>query len=458
MRIGDLIEERYRILKLLGEGGMGSVFLAQDHVLDRQVAIKTLLPQMVSDIRSVEQLKSEVRLSQKLRHENICATYDFRSGREPFIVMEYVEGVTLSNFIYTQPNHRCKEETFMGLARQILSAVEKAHSEGVIHRDLKCSNVMVTPDNAVRVMDFGIAANMRETHSRLTGSSRSLSLHYASPEQINGKPASVSMDIYSLGCIFYEMRSGAPPFHQGDILHQQLTRQPEPLTGVPARANEAILSCLSKKPAERPHSAVQVRAALEGDRTIRLGPRTWTGRAGAADRWPLSYRPGTQRAILAGGVCLALLGAAVAWFGSMPGDERTRGESLSSARHSGGTSADEPTDSNPTKDRPRGDNLVTTPPTPRVDPQRMAGGSDSAPVPQTERPQPVSHAKDVEIVIRKSEELLQAGQYKEASKLLEAELAADTKNSRLREFLDRIYTAEKADLRVSQRLTLSSPQ
>lgn len=278
MTPGTTLEGRYRLIRLLGEGGMGAVWLAQDLTLDKQVALKTLLPKMVADARAVAQLKKEVRISQELRHPCICATYDFHDhGDHPFLVMEYVDGETLSNYIFRQPGHRLPESQFMGLATQILDAVGHAHSAGVIHRDLKSGNIMVTRSGAVRVMDFGIAASLKETHSRTTGTPVSLSIHYASPEQINGEAPSVGMDIYSLGCVFHEMLAGEPPFRQGDILYQQLTRPPEPVAGVSAEVNRVILACLVKDPKKRLKSAAEVAAALQGDRTIKLrAPTTGT--------------------------------------------------------------------------------------------------------------------------------------------------------------------------------------
>jgi len=275
MQPRDIIEGRYEILRQLGEGGMGMVFLALDRTLDRPVAIKTLLPQLMTDLRASQQLKHEVRLSQELRHDGVCATLGFHeNGREPFVVMEYVDGTTLSNFVFAQPGQRCNESVFRSLAGQILSAVGYAHSKGVVHRDLKSANIMVATTGEIRVMDFGIAASMKETHSRTTGSSVSLSLHYASPEQINGARPSPSMDIYSLGCVFYEMLSGEPPFTQGDILHQQLTRRPERIIGVSGALNDFLQCCLEKDAVRRPGNIGVLLQLLseEGPRPLRPQP------------------------------------------------------------------------------------------------------------------------------------------------------------------------------------------
>jgi serine/threonine protein kinase len=277
MEPGDVLDSRYEVKRLLGEGGMGAVYLAWDRALEKQVAVKTLLPGALTDLRARQQFKKEVRTSQELRHDSICAAYDLHeNGRQPFLVMEYVEGDTLSNFIFKRPGHKCSEATLRSIAARILDAVAYAHSKGVVHRDLKSANIMVASDGSIKLMDFGIAANLKETYSRTTGSAISLSIHYASPEQINGAKPSPSMDIYSLGCIFYEMLTGEPPFTQGDILHQQLTRKPDAMEGVSAALNRVVMACLEKDPSRRPASAAEVaemlreRAAPEPEKTVRV--------------------------------------------------------------------------------------------------------------------------------------------------------------------------------------------
>ncbi len=256
---------------------MGAVYLAVDESLQQQVALKTLLPALASDVRAIEKMKREVRTAQRLRHKSICATFDFRDNDgAPFIVMEYVEGDTLSNFIYRQPNHRCDEATFRRLAEEIVAAVEHAHKAGVVHRDLKPANIQVKLNGSICVMDFGIAASLKEVASETTGSAVTLSIRYASPEQINGEPAAPSMDIYSLGCVFYEMLSGEAPFPRGDILHQHLTRKPTAIPGVSDAVNRAILWCLEKEPSQRCadlkalHHLMVSQNVVDADRTVRI--------------------------------------------------------------------------------------------------------------------------------------------------------------------------------------------
>jgi len=254
---------------------MGQVFKAWDKDLDRFVAIKTMLPQFSSDPSAMNEMKREVRLSQSLNHPNIVAVYDYRvHDRTPFIVMEFVEGQPLSHHLFAQPDNRLSEMVFRGFADQILAGIEYAHINGVVHRDLKPANLMVMPDGRLKIMDFGIAAAIKATYTRLTGHSSSLTIQYSSPEQINGENSSPSMDIYSLGCVFYEMLRGHPPFYQGEILHQQLNRTPDPLLGVSAALGNTVMACLAKDASQRPQSAEEVRELLAGEQTVRLRPAT----------------------------------------------------------------------------------------------------------------------------------------------------------------------------------------
>jgi len=307
MNTGDTVEGRYQIERLLGQGGDGKVFQAHDLELDKRVAIKTLLPQSLADRRSIAQLKSEVRLAQDLRDENICGVYHFHiSDSEPFIVMEFIDGEKLSDFIFRQPGHSCGEVTFRRVAAQILKAVEYAHGAGVIHRGLKTSNIMIRRDESVRVLDFGIAASLKDAHSRATGGEVALSIHYASPEQIRGERPSVAMDIYSLGCVFHEMLTGRPPFRQGDVLQRHLTEQPAPMPGVSRMLNRAVLACLAKDAKAQPQSAEDLAAwILEPEdltvKTVRRGGNRaiwWAAgllalasAAFAVYEWPASKRP-----------------------------------------------------------------------------------------------------------------------------------------------------------------------
>jgi hypothetical protein len=268
---GTILEARFELRGVLGEGGMGQVYKAHDRELDRFVAVKTLLPQFLSDPVAMEDMKREVRLAQRLSHPNIVAVYDYRvHQRTPYIVMELIEGHSLLEHVFLHAGHRLPEEVFRALAEPIMAGVEYAHMNEVVHRDLKPENIMVTAAGGVKLMDFGIAAVAQANYTRMTGRSSSLSVAYASPEQINGASPVPSMDIYSLGCVFYTMLSGHPPFYQGEILHQQLTREAPAIPDVAAQLNAAVLACLVKDPSRRLRSVSEVRSAIAGNRTTRL--------------------------------------------------------------------------------------------------------------------------------------------------------------------------------------------
>jgi len=262
IKAGAILEQRFHLTNCIGEGGMGLVFQAWDQVLERYVAVKCLLPRLVKDPRSSAEMKQEVRISQELRHPNIVAVYDYRmAGGVPFIVMEYIEGVSLKQYLHTRPARQIEPATFPGFAAQILEAVDYAHRVGVIHRDLKPANIMVSPENQLKLMDFGIAA-VRRDQTRRGEFSSALTVQYSSPEQINGAEPAPAMDIYSLGCVFYEMLFGRPPFWRGDVAHQHHTKIPDPLPGTPASLNQAILRCLEKDPRKRWQRAAELQQAI----------------------------------------------------------------------------------------------------------------------------------------------------------------------------------------------------
>jgi predicted Ser/Thr protein kinase len=403
MNPGTTIEGRFLLERPLGEGGMGVVWLAHDLTLDKPVAIKTLLPKMVTDHRAVEQLKKEVRISQELRHPHICATYDFHDrGDHPFLVMEYVDGETLSNYTFKHSDNRIGEVEFRRIAVQILDAVGHAHSKGIVHRDLKSGNIMITSDGEVRVMDFGIAASLKETYSRTTGAPVSLSIHFASPEQINGAPPSASMDVYSLGCVFYEMLSGEPPFKHGDILHQQLTRLPDAIQGASADLNRIVLACLAKDPKKRLASCGEVVALLSGNQTIKVGAQA------RLRTFANARRVNWVALTWASAAVLALTGAALFWW-------------QSHANGSGGPFAARPAE------------FVSTP-TPQP------GSEHNSALTPAERPPAATTAQDDELSrperkppdmsarIAHGRELLNAGAYAGAIAAFRAVLKADSGN------------------------------
>jgi serine/threonine protein kinase len=232
-KAGDSLQS-YQILDSLGEGGMGEVYLARDVLLERNVAIKCLNPLLTTDREFSQRFIREARIQAQLTHSHIVGLYAFfeESGFY-YMVMEYAPGITLRQLIdRTGP---IPEKRTLAIFRQIMAALEYAHAKGIIHRDVKPSNIMIDTEHvdAVKVMDFGIARLMNDVHSTQTGT-RLGTVSYMSPEQVRAeKEIDQSSDIYSAGVILYEMLSGRLPFPEGasdyTIQHQIVTEPiPDP--------------------------------------------------------------------------------------------------------------------------------------------------------------------------------------------------------------------------------------
>lgn len=271
MNVGDVLERRFELKQILYEGALAQVFKAWDRELEHYVAIKTLPPQLLTDPIAVQALQREVRLSQKLSHPNVVSIHDYRAhARTRCTVMEFVEGELPHYFTPEQLNRRLDESTFRAFAGQFLSAVEYDHSKDVIHRGLRPANTMVTQELSARLKDFGIVAAIKASYTRRSVRSPAQTVLYSSPEQIRGEDPSAGTDIYGLGCVFYEMLSGHPPFYQGETLCQYLNEEPGPISSVTPHLNQTVLACLAKVAPKRPQSVAEIRDALASDRTVRI--------------------------------------------------------------------------------------------------------------------------------------------------------------------------------------------
>ena len=259
-----LLASRYRIIKQLGQGGMGSVWLAEDTLLDGKLfAIKMLPSILVSNKRAYNQLKAEALVSMKLTHPNIVTLRAFEENNgNPFLVMDYIDGQTLDDYL-AEKGARTADET-IELLKPVAYALDYAHGEGVVHRDVKPANVMIRKDGHPFVLDFGIAREIQETMTRVTGKLSSGTLLYMSPEQLNGASPKKEQDIYSFAAMAYECLKGNPPFHRGQIEHQILNNLPEPLdegeVSVPSSVVPGVMAGLAKKPEDRPKTCVSVLA------------------------------------------------------------------------------------------------------------------------------------------------------------------------------------------------------
>ena len=251
---------RYHILRRLGQGGMGSVWLAEDRQLDnRKVAIKMLPIIVVQDKRAYQQLKGEALVSLKLIHPNIVTLRAFEENNgAPFLVMDYVEGQTLSDYLAIKG--KLSEAETIKLLKPIAAALDYAHSEKVIHRDVKPSNIIIRKDGHPFILDFGIAREIQESMTRVTGRTISGTLLYMSPEQLRGAPPAPAQDVYSFAVMAYECLKGEPPFVRVEIAHQILNEKPLPLVGE-SHFVTSIMAGLAKNPEKRPKSC---RALVDG--------------------------------------------------------------------------------------------------------------------------------------------------------------------------------------------------
>ena len=267
MKIGQIIKDRYEIEEILGEGGMAFVYRAKDRQLQRTVAIKTLKPNYVSQEKFVDRFRREAQTAANLNHPNIVQIFDWGIEDEPYFVMEYIEGNTLTSIISSNRTVGLNDILYIG--SQVASGLKEAHKHGLVHRDIKPGNIMITPSGKVKVTDFGIVSLQNE-ESDITKTGAVLgTASYISPEQAQGKAVSFESDLYSLGTVLYELITGKPPF-SGDspiaTATKHLTDKPEKLStyrkDIPKGLENAVLKLLEKRPYDRFKSAEDLRALL----------------------------------------------------------------------------------------------------------------------------------------------------------------------------------------------------
>jgi serine/threonine-protein kinase len=260
---------RYRVESELGRGGMAKVYRGEDTVLGRQVAVKILAPQFADDPNFVTRFRREAQAAARISNHNLVSVFDTGSDDGVhYIVMEYVEGRTLADFL--AGGGRIMPERAIDIATHVCSALEAAHAQGVIHRDIKPGNIMLNDRGEVKVTDFGIARVVTTSETVAQTAAVLGTASYLSPEQAQGQPVDGRSDIYSLGCVLYEMVAGRPPF-LGDspvtVASKQVLEQPT----APSKLNRdvapdldaVILRALAKNPANRYQSAAEFRADLE---------------------------------------------------------------------------------------------------------------------------------------------------------------------------------------------------
>lgn len=237
---GQIVNERYRIVRRLGGGGMADVYLCEDLTLGRKVALKVLLRRFLGDAQFVERFRREAKAAAALNHPGIVAIYDWgQVDGTPYIVMEYVEGETLKDLI--RRRGRLGGAEAVDLTLGLLAAVGLAHRHGIVHRDIKAQNILIDRNGAAKVTDFGIA---RAGDSGMTEAGSILgTAQYLSPEQARGLPVDERSDLYSVGVVLYEMLTGRVPF-----------------------SGDSAVNVAMRPPASRPSSACRPSSSSAGSR------------------------------------------------------------------------------------------------------------------------------------------------------------------------------------------------
>ncbi|WP_225825733.1 serine/threonine-protein kinase [Streptomyces naphthomycinicus] len=345
--VQGLVADRYQLRDRLGSGAMGEVWRADDRLLGRPVAVKLLRTDEAAD---AERFRLEAQTAGRLNHPNVVGMYDFGShhGRL-YLVMELVDGWSLAQERSLRGALAPQEAA--ALAAQVASGLAAAHRQGVIHRDVKSANVMLSADRTAKIADFGIARFADEAAAGLTATGKIVgTADYLAPERALGRPAQPASDVYSLGCVLYELLTGRPPFRGATplaVVQQHVDAPPAPpvrlRTGIPQELSDYVLFLLAKEPAQRPTadqaadwltSYLRVPRAPEPDDTAfvsapapvapttsALTPRSRRARTVTHTR-PQARRKLTVRAAV-GGAGLALFAAATALGASLNSSEET---------------------------------------------------------------------------------------------------------------------------------------
>ena len=287
---GMVLAERYEIVLILGQGGMGAVYKATDLELNRTVALKVIRPELAREKAIVDRFKQELLLSHQVTHRNVIRIYDLNeSDGMKFITMEYVEGENLSTLIHEKKKFSTEEA--VEIMRQVCLALQAAHAVGVIHRDLKPQNIMRENTGRVLVMDFGLARTLEGGGMTQSGALMG-TMEYMSPEQALGKHLDQRSDIFALGLIFYEMLTGLMPFKSDSAIASLIRRTQERVSpvsdhdnSIPASVSSIVAKCLERDLDQRYKTATELLSDLE----------SWQGvRAAATLKFPSSSRPWGQ--------------------------------------------------------------------------------------------------------------------------------------------------------------------
>jgi eukaryotic-like serine/threonine-protein kinase len=327
---------RYRVDEVLGSGGMALVYRARDEELDRPVAIKVLADNLAADDAFRQRFLREARLAARLSHKNVTQVYDSgEADGRPYIVMEYVEGETVAELLARRG--RLPPAEAVQLVLQVCAGLEHAHRAGLVHRDIKPQNLLVSRDGTVKIVDFGIARSSHGTRLTETGSVLGTAA-YLAPEQAAGEEVTAAADVYAVGIVLYELLAGRTP-HTAESLTQFLARgheQPIPaLTElapeVPDALEDVVMRCLARVPTYRPPSAEALAAELAaasaevptvaaGEAPTRIATDRPTPVAENRESWfrRLAGRP-RALAVAVAAVALVVIAGAVLAFGDDSG-------------------------------------------------------------------------------------------------------------------------------------------
>lgn len=315
LQAGTILANRYEILQLLGEGGMGAVYKAADREVDRIVALKVIRPEMASNPEVLARFKQELLLSSQVTHRNVIRIYDLGDAQGlKFITMEFVDGESLQHILTERGKLEISEA--VDIVEQVASGLAAAHRVGIIHRDLKPVNIMRDKNGRVVVMDFGLARTFAGDGMTQTGAMLG-TIEYMSPEQAQGLDVAASSDIFAVGLILYELLAGVTPFHAESAIASLVKRTQQraaPLTNIdnqiPSALSNIVAKCLEKEPARRYQSAGDLDAELRAWQTRSGGKYTPTStqlRMNRIRRLPLPLLAGA-------GVLIVVLAAGTFWF------------------------------------------------------------------------------------------------------------------------------------------------
>jgi tetratricopeptide (TPR) repeat protein/predicted Ser/Thr protein kinase len=316
LQIGSILGNRYEILELLGEGGMGAVYKAADREVDRIVALKVIRPEMASNPEILARFKQELLLSSKVTHRNVIRIYDLGEAQGvKFITMEYLEGENLHHIL--QQRKKLEVAEAVDIMEQVASGLAAAHREGIIHRDLKPANIMRDKSGRVVVMDFGLARTFTGDGMTNTGAMLG-TVEYMSPEQAQGMDVRASSDIFTAGLILYELLAGVTPFYAESVIASLLKRTQQravPLADIdkkiPGTLSNIVAKCLEKEPANRYQNADELDEDL----------RAWQGRSGgkkvsasSGRLWMNRIRELPWPRLAIAGVLIVAIAAGIAWY------------------------------------------------------------------------------------------------------------------------------------------------